>query len=459
MNINLIAVKRYACAAVLITTDLLAWIVAFYVATEGSVASLDITLMAFWTFWVLFNNRNYIKRQTFWVELRGLILGALTFFIFSVIAAFLYGQYDATYYHAKLTCLLVIGLPLARVLTRSVLIYFDLWTIPTVIFGAGENSRQAVLALNSESALGFKVIALIPPVGADVRSVSDKLVIAWPACDKDFKYLQDKHCVIAVEAYQGDLRDDIIRSLSEHNIREISVIPAMRGVPLFGLDTTQFFSHEVLMLNFKIQLSKPLLRLGKRLFDLIGAAVLLTLLSPLFVFFTWKITRDGGAAYFGHERVGFGGKPFKCYKFRSMVMNAQEVLEDLLAQDSEARSEWQKDFKLKNDPRVTSLGLFLRKTSLDELPQLWNVFKGDMSLVGPRPIVQAELERYGRDAIYYLMTRPGMTGLWQISGRNDVDYETRVYFDSWYVKNWSVWTDVAILFKTIGVVAGRKGAY
>ena len=140
-------------------------------------------------------------------------------------------------------------------------------------------------------------------------------------------------------------------------------------------------------------------------------------------------------------------------------MNAQEILEELLARDLDARSEWQKDFKLKNDPRVTPLGSWLRKTSLDELPQLWNVLKGDMSLVGPRPVVQAELERYGRDAIYYLMTRPGMTGLWQISGRNDVNYETRVYFDSWYVKNWSLWTDIAILFKTISVVTARKGAY
>ena len=459
MNNNLMALKRYVCAAVLVVTDFLAWAVAFYVATDGSVASLNVTLMAFWTFWVLFNNRNYIKRRTFWVELRGLILGALTFFIFSVIAAFLYGQYDAIYYYAMLTCLLLIGLPLTRALTRSILNYFDLWTIPAVIFGAGENSRQAVLALNSESALGFRVIALIHPSGAGVRSIPDTPVMAWPACDEDFKYLQDKHCVIAVEASQGELRDDIIRSLSEHNVREISVIPAMRGVPLFGLDTTQFFSHEVLMLNFKIQLSKPLLRLGKRLFDLIGSAILLVLLSPLFVFLKWKISRDGGAAYFGHERVGFSGKIFKCYKFRSMVMNAQEILEELLARDLDARSEWQKDFKLKNDPRVTPLGSWLRKTSLDELPQLWNVLKGDMSLVGPRPVVQAELERYGRDAIYYLMTRPGMTGLWQISGRNDVNYETRVYFDSWYVKNWSLWTDIAILFKTISVVTARKGAY
>ncbi|EBD5939350.1 UDP-phosphate galactose phosphotransferase, partial [Salmonella enterica] len=124
-----------------------------------------------------------------------------------------------------------------------------------------------------------------------------------------------------------------------------------------------------------------------------------------------------------------------------------------------ARAEWEKDFKLKNDPRITAVGRFIRKTSLDELPQLFNVLKGDMSLVGPRPIVSDELERYCDDVDYYLMAKPGMTGLWQVSGRNDVDYDTRVYFDSWYVKNWTLWNDIAILFKTAKVVLRRDGAY
>ena len=190
-----------------------------------------------------------------------------------------------------------------------------------------------------------------------------------------------------------------------------------------------------------------------------GSTLLLGLLSPLFVYLAYKVSRDGGGPFFGHERVGQGGKKFYCYKFRSMIVNAQEVLADLLAKDAQAKAEWEKDFKLKNDPRINSVGHFLRRTSLDELPQLWNVLRGDMSLVGPRPVVQPELDRYSEDVVYYLMVKPGMTGLWQVSGRNDVDYETRVYFDSWYVKNWSLWGDIAILFKTISVVAGRRGAY
>src|SRR5690606_5899760 len=122
-------------------------------------------------------------------------------------------------------------------------------------------------------------------------------------------------------------------------------------------------------------------------------------------------------------------QPFKCLKFRSMVLKSEEVLNQLLMNDPAARKEWEQDFKLRNDPRITSIGQFLRKTSLDELPQLFNVLKGEMSLVGPRPIIQDELERYKDNKEYYLMAKPGMTGLWQISGRNDVDYDTRVYFD------------------------------
>jgi UDP-galactose-lipid carrier transferase len=262
-----------------------------------------------------------------------------------------------------------------------------------------------------------------------------------------------------LEAEQSELRDQLIRQLSQHQVRRVSVIPAMRGVPLFGLQTTQFFSHEVLMIHVRNQLAKPLLRAFKRVFDLVGSATLLVLLSPLFTYVAYKVSRDGGSAFFGHERVGQNGQKFKCYKFRSMVVNAQEVLQDLLARDEQARAEWAKDFKLKNDPRINPIGHFLRRTSLDELPQLWNVLMGEMSLVGPRPVVQAELERYGDDVVYYLMAKPGMTGLWQVSGRNDVDYDTRVYFDAWYVKNWSLWTDIAILFKTISVVFNKNGAY
>lgn len=194
-------------------------------------------------------------------------------------------------------------------------------------------------------------------------------------------------------------------------------------------------------------------------FDVIGATLIIIIISPLLLYISKKVKQDGGAAIYGHERIGKDGKPFKCLKFRSMVTNSKEVLEELLANNPDAKAEWDETFKLKNDPRITKIGHFLRKTSLDELPQLFNVLKGEMSLVGPRPIITAELERYNEEVDYYLLSKPGMTGLWQVSGRSDVDYETRVYLDAWYVKNWSMWNDIAILFKTIGVVIKKDGAY
>lgn len=142
-----------------------------------------------------------------------------------------------------------------------------------------------------------------------------------------------------------------------------------------------------------------------------------------------------------------------------MVVNSSEVLRNLLETDEQARQEWNETFKLKNDPRITSIGHFLRRTSLDELPQLFNVLKGEMSLVGPRPIIYEELSRYNEEVDYYLLSKPGMTGLWQVSGRSDVDYGTRVYLDAWYVKNWSMWNDIVILLKTVSVVLRKEGAY
>ncbi|SAK84358.1 transmembrane sugar transferase [Caballeronia calidae] len=198
---------------------------------------------------------------------------------------------------------------------------------------------------------------------------------------------------------------------------------------------------------------------AKRAIDIFGSSTLLILLLPFFLTISFIVSRDGGNPIFGHSRIGRDGRVFRCYKFRSMINGADAVLADLLARDAEAREEWNRDFKLKNDIRITPIGRILRRTSLDELPQLWNVLVGDMSLVGPRPIVEKELPRYGTDARYYLMVKPGMTGLWQVSGRNNVDYATRVSLDVSYVKERSVLLDVTILLRTFKVVFEKDGAY
>ena len=189
------------------------------------------------------------------------------------------------------------------------------------------------------------------------------------------------------------------------------------------------------------------------------AALLLILLSPLMAvvaFLIWR--RDGAPVLFAHYRVGHDGKLFRCMKFRSMLRNSDQLLAELLHDDPQVRAEWDRDQKLANDPRVTAVGHFLRRTSLDELPQLLNVLRGEMSLVGPRPITVAELTRYGGVRWHYLSVRPGITGLWQVSGRNNTTYEERVALDRRYVEQRSVWLDLSILLKTVRVVVLREGS-
>jgi exopolysaccharide production protein ExoY len=198
----------------------------------------------------------------------------------------------------------------------------------------------------------------------------------------------------------------------------------------------------------------------KRGFDVTGALGALLLLLPLFALIALIIRLwDRGPVFYRHRRIGLNGEAFDCLKFRSMVMNADEVLSRHLAANGEAAREWEETQKLKSDPRITPLGSSLRKTSIDELPQLVNILKGEMSFVGPRPIVTAEVPKYGVCIDHYLRARPGLTGPWQVSGRNDVDYAARVALDRDYVEAWSFWRDIAIIAKTARVVVTARGCY
>ncbi len=197
----------------------------------------------------------------------------------------------------------------------------------------------------------------------------------------------------------------------------------------------------------------------KRLFDIVVAATALVVFAPLILVFAILIRmQDGGTSFFAHSRYGLNGKTFKCLKLRSMAENAAERLEVLLAEDPDARREWQATQKLKNDPRITPLGHFVRKSSIDELPQLWNVLKGEMSIVGPRPIVQNEIQMYGDDYDFYTAVRPGLTGLWQVEGRSGTTYQERVEMDVRYVQTRTFWKDVWIVLKTVPAVLASRGA-
>ena len=195
--------------------------------------------------------------------------------------------------------------------------------------------------------------------------------------------------------------------------------------------------------------------LAKRFLDICGALVGLVLCGIVGIFLYPLIRKDGGPAIFAQDRVGENGRIFKFYKFRSMRVDAEEIKKNLMAQNQMSGGM----FKMDNDPRITKIGHFIRKTSLDELPQLWNVLIGDMSLVGPRPIVRDEIVKYGDYINDFYLVPPGITGVWQVSGRSDTTYEERVLMDSWYVHNWSVWIDIVYLLKTVLAVVKSKGAY
>jgi Undecaprenyl-phosphate galactose phosphotransferase WbaP len=192
---------------------------------------------------------------------------------------------------------------------------------------------------------------------------------------------------------------------------------------------------------------------------LIAVAALLFLAPVMIAVALAVYVQDGGPVLFAHQRIGRGGRRFPCLKFRSMAVDAPARLAELLASDPEARAEWEQDHKLRNDPRVTPLGGFLRKSSLDELPQLFNVLRGEMSLVGPRPIVEAEVPKYGRRFRAYCAVKPGITGLWQVSGRNDTTYRTRVALDCLYARRRTLWLDAYIIACTVPAVLTRRGSY
>ena len=198
---------------------------------------------------------------------------------------------------------------------------------------------------------------------------------------------------------------------------------------------------------------------GKRVFDIAGALVAALIFSPVLLAIVLRLSVSGGSIIFSQKRVGRNGRLFACYKFQTMRPDAEQILEELLRSDPEKRAEWERDYKLRDDPRVTKFGRFLRKTSFDELPQLWNILKGDMSLVGPRPIVSKEMDYYGSNLGHYLSVRPGVTGLWQISGRNDTGYPDRVILDRAYVLSSCLSVDIGIVLRTLTVVLSRSGAY
>lgn len=246
----------------------------------------------------------------------------------------------------------------------------------------------------------------------------------------------------------------------QHKVKRILLVPRMTSLPMFNAEVFNSINQKGLIFFVRNNLLSDSDRAFKHVSDFILALILTLALAPfLFGLYAWVWIATDGKPIFKQKRVGQDGKIFKIYKFRTMRVDADAQLEKILAADPDAREEWERDHKLKNDPRITRVGHFLRRTSLDELPQLINVLRGQMSLVGPRPIIDEEIVDYGDYIDYYQQVRPGITGLWQVSGRNELSYSERVQLDVWYVRNWSLELDLIILTKTFVAVLLRKGSY
>ena len=407
---------------------------------------------------------HYTKRRPFWDEIAQATRVVIILAAIDAILLYLTKLQFSRFWFLGTWGMIIILLPAFRSITKDILIAKERWQRPTIIFGTGCHADQILKALVSEPMMGLTPVAFASfgdPVDTRTRTVdgiSLPVLTAQELSQLPLKQARRTSVFVALDDTTTTLSATIVQKLS-FSFTDVRLVPPVTTFPLYGARVHHLFRQELFFLTLRNNLGRFAPRVLKRAFDIALASFLLILLMPILFLLYTAVRADGANAFFGHRRIGMHGKPFPCYKFRTMIPNAQQVLQRLLEQDPAARKEWEQTYKLKNDPRITKLGHWLRRTSLDELPQLWNVFCGHMSLVGPRPIVEAELQRYGDDSVYYLETRPGMTGVWQISGRNDTDYAFRVYLDSWYAKNWSLWYDVIILLKTLKVVFARHGAY
>jgi undecaprenyl-phosphate galactose phosphotransferase len=441
--------------------------------SSGELSRLALfSVVALGTVFLFWIKGHYAQRRPFGAEMRSMVRGLAI--LGCADAAFMYfSEANVSRSWLLATWLLaLITVPAARFIIKRLMLWRGYWSRPVVVIGTGENARRAIVAMETEPLLGFEVVAMAEPPEswhiAVVESTSDASDLAGaeniPVIQlsdqpsDDLMRIGNPHIVVALDSAD---RWEVSRLLHESGVerQSLDIIPPITGLPLIGMQLFQFNRPEIMMLRVRNNLARVMPQRLKRFFDLAVSGALLIVLSPVMLFLIIALRRDGGGAFYGHRRIGWHGEMFTCHKFRTMVPDADKVLEELLRTDAQARDDWNEDFKLKDDPRITRIGSFLRRYSLDELPQLWNVLVGEMSLVGPRPIVEEELDRYGIDVSYYLMAKPGITGLWQISGRNDVDYTERVAMDVWYAKNWSLWYDLLILVSTVKVVIEKRGAY
>jgi Undecaprenyl-phosphate galactose phosphotransferase WbaP len=411
--------------------------------------------------------RLYIRKLPFWDETRELLkaTSASTVAILSLIT--LGKMYDISRMTIIfLWCFGLIVFPLFRLLGKRILYAIGLWKDKVIIIGAGTAGVETAKGLNADKHLGYDVIGFLDDdeeIGKQVRvnGAIYKIFGKVRHFKKFIRHLDVSTVIIAIPSLSVERLSELTNNVQKHT-KSVLLVPDIKGIALTNTELYHLFVQQLFLLKINNNLKSPYNRFIKRTFDLVLPLLFLPVLLLLVGTLGLLIKLDSpGPVFYRHTRIGRNGRPFSIYKFRSMYRDSRARLTRILETDPSARQEWSVSFKLKNDPRITRMGRILRKTSLDELPQIFNVLQGEMSLVGPRPVLQEELTQYYKKefADYYHLVRPGITGLWQVNGRNDLDYDVRVRLDAWYVLNWSAWLDIVILLKTFRVVLNKEGAY
>jgi undecaprenyl-phosphate galactose phosphotransferase len=405
----------------------------------------------------------YTRQFTFWDEVK-LLWKAAFFSTLAILSVVFIGKIGES---VSRTVVVLIGLislvlfPLLRTFLKGRLIRSGLLKRKVLILGANETGVLALKALRGEPNLGYEVIGFLDDAHLQGRTCIEGVKVHGHL-DRIERYLgnADIHdVVIALPEHDKGALNALVTRL-QHKAASVLYFPDYSGLAVMGTELRHFFQTQAFALEIKNNLAEPFNYYTKKLFDyVIGGLLFLALLIPLAVIALLIRLTSPGPPIYRHNRAGKNGRPFRCYKFRTMYRDADERLQGILASDREKRREWDEFRKLKDDPRITPVGRFLRSTSLDELPQILNMLRGEMSLVGPRPVTQEEIDKYYRDrADLCFSVLPGITGLWQVSGRSDASYDYRISLDSWYVRNWNLWLDIIILIRTVSVVLRKEGA-
>ena len=450
--------------SVFIRTDLLPLIYSGFPQEPPLSSFVNIWWVFFvWVFFFYYEGL-YTKRFSFWDEIKALY--SVSFF--STIAIFTIVSIGKLNDEISRTVIVLTGLlsflllPLIRISSKKLLRKLGLFKRRVLILGAGKTGELIATALKKEPNYGYEVKGFLDDdpekLGRRIKGVK-----IHKGVDKALNYINRcniEDIFIAMPGAGKERLQGLINSL-QHKVERILFVPDIFGIAVLGTNLQHFFHEEVLAFEIENNLSNPFNIFIKRCFDLFVSGLLIPFLSIPMAIMVVLIRLDSkGPAIFSQERIGKGGRKFKCLKFRTMYDDAEDRLIRLLENDPDARKQWEQYWKLNDDPRVTGIGRFLRTTSLDELPQIFNVLKGEMSLVGPRPVTQDEIDKYYRDmAERCFCVPPGITGLWQVSGRSNTSYDYRIALDLWYVRNWNLWLDIVILFKTVRIVIKREGAY